>query len=176
MCNAKSVEAKVKVAIMGTGGVGGVFGARLAQSGTDVTFIARGNHLAAIKKSGLKVTSERRGHAHINPAVATDDPRTVGKVDFVFLTTKLWDTKTAAEAIKPMIGPDSAVISFQNGIEKDDVLRSLLGAEHVVGGVSYVAATIAEPGVISQRGDAQKLAFGEYTLPYSDSTPVPTTI
>ncbi len=157
----------MKIAIMGTGGVGGLFGARLAKAGFDVSFVARGAHLEAIKKNGLKVVSEHRGDVHLTTPQATDNPADIGLVDFVFFTVKLWDTESAAEAIRPMIGANTGVISFQNGVQRDDLLRSILGPTHVLGGISYVAATIQEPGVICQRGFVQKLVFGEYSGEHS---------
>ncbi len=152
----------MKIAIMGTGGVGGLFGARLTQAGIDVTFIARGAHLEAIKTKGLQVISPDRGNILIKDAQAVSDPRGVGFVDYIFLTVKLWDTDSAVELIKPMVGEHTTVISFQNGISRDDVLKAKLGAENVLGGISYVGATIQAPGVIEQRGTVQKLVFGEY--------------
>ena len=147
---------------MGTGGVGGLFGARLAQAGIDVTFIARGAHLEAIKTHGLQVISPDRGNILIKDAQAVSDPESIGLVDYIFLTVKLWDTDSAVELIKPMVGEHTTVISFQNGISRDDILKAKLGAEHVLGGISYVGATIQAPGVIEQRGTVQKLVFGEY--------------
>lgn len=147
---------------MGTGGVGGLFGARLAQAGTDVTFIARGAHLEAIKTHGLQVISPDRGNILIKNAQAVSEAKSVGLVDYIFLTVKLWDTDSAVELIKPMVGEHTTVISFQNGISRDDILKAKLGAEHVLGGISYVGATIQAPGVIEQRGTVQKLVFGEY--------------
>jgi 2-dehydropantoate 2-reductase len=146
---------------MGTGGVGGYFGARLAASGCDVSFIARGAQLAALKLNGLKVSSGG-GDLHLPSVRATDDPREVGPVDLVLFGVKLWDTAAAAEAIKPLIGEDTAVVSFQNGVVKDDILRQVLGQRSVIGGVCYIAATIAEPGLIRHSGTMQKLVFGEY--------------
>jgi 2-dehydropantoate 2-reductase len=147
---------------MGTGGVGGVFGARLADAGCDVSFIARGAHLEAIRKNGLKIDSEEVKHSLIKPAQATDKPEEIGPVDVILFAVKLWDTESAAKQIEPMVGDTTAIISLQNGILKDDVLRSCFGSERVVGGVSYVAATISEPGVVCQKGVVQKLVFGEY--------------
>ena len=151
----------MKIAVMGTGGVGGYFGAKLANSGCDVTFIARGAHLAAIEDKGLKVTSPQ-GDVLLKEAKVTADPREVGPVDLVMFGVKLWDTESAAEAIRPLVGNGTAVISFQNGVVKDDILRAALGEEALVGGVCYIAATIAEPGVIAHSGTMQKLVFGEY--------------
>lgn len=134
----------MKVAIMGAGGVGGYFGARLARSGCDVTFIARGAHGAAIRAAGLKVTSAL-GDIHIEHAKVTEHPQDVGEVDVLLFGVKLWDTEAAADAIRPMIGADTVVISLQNGVVKDDILKAALGARAVAGGVCYIAATIASP-------------------------------
>lgn len=158
----------MKIAVMGTGGVGGVFGARLAAAGNDVSFIARGKHLEAIKRDGLRVRSELRGDVTIHPAVATSEPSEIGTVDVVLFTVKLWDTESAAETIKPLIGPQTAVLSLQNGIERDAILGRHVGAQHVIGGVSYVASNIMEPGVILQKGNAQDLVFGEYSKQFSE--------
>jgi 2-dehydropantoate 2-reductase len=153
----------MKIAVMGSGGVGGAFGARLAAAGHDVTFVARGKHLEAIRKNGLNVISPLLGDVHVQPAKCTDDPRTIGTVDLVLFCVKLWDTDTAADAIKPAIGAETAVLSLQNGIRRDEVLRARLGEEKVLGGVSFIAATIKDAGVIEQRGTIQKLIFGEYS-------------
>jgi len=150
----------MRIAVMGTGGVGGYFGGRLAAAGEDVTFIARGSHLAAIQRDGLKITSAL-GDATIAPAQATDDPASVGPVDLVLFTVKLYDTEAAAEAIRPLIGPETGVVTFQNGIAGPEVLAGRLGAEHVMGGVAKIAAVIAEPGVIRHTGTMAELAFGE---------------
>jgi 2-dehydropantoate 2-reductase len=151
----------MRITVMGTGGVGGYFGARLAKAGHDVTFVARGQQLAALRERGLRVESPR-GDLHLREVKATDTPAGIDGADIVLFGVKLWDTAAAAEAIKPLIGPDTAVVSFQNSVVKDDILREALGAEHVIGGVCYIAATIAEPGVIRHTGQMQKLVFGEY--------------
>ncbi|MBS2006405.1 MAG: 2-dehydropantoate 2-reductase [Cyanobacteria bacterium SZAS TMP-1] len=154
----------MKIAVMGSGGVGGLFGARLALSGCEVHFIARGAHLAAIKAHGLKIENENTGDALIpaDKVMVTDDPATIGPVDYVLFTVKLWDTEDAAQKIKPLVGENTAVISLQNGVSRDDILRAALGEKHILGGISYVGATIREPGVIAQKGHVQKLVFGEY--------------
>ncbi|HEY4017592.1 MAG TPA: 2-dehydropantoate 2-reductase [Pseudonocardiaceae bacterium] len=157
----------MRIAVMGTGGVGGYFGARLVQGGHDVAFIARGRQLAALRANGLSVRSPL-GDVHLPEVLATDDPATLGPVDLVLFGVKLWDTEQAAEQIKPLLGPDTAVVSFQNGVVKDDILRGVLGSEHVIGGICYIAATIAEPGVIEHSGSLQKLVFGEYDGHVSD--------
>ena len=151
----------MKIAVMGSGGVGGYFGARLAQAGCDVSFIARGTHLAALRERGLIVES-KLGNVSFPKVRATDDPTALGSVDLVLIGVKLWDTEAAVRAIRPIVGPTTAVLSLQNGVQKDDVLRSILGDGPIIGGVCYIAATIAQPGVISHAGTMQKLVFGEY--------------
>jgi len=146
---------------MGSGGVGGYFGARLAQGGCDVAFIARGAHLAALREHGLVVESQL-GNVSLMKVSATDDPATLGSVDVVLISVKLWDTQAAARAISPIIGPATTVLSLQNGVQKDDVLRRILGDRPIIGGICYISATIARPGVISHTGTVQKIVFGEY--------------
>lgn len=146
---------------MGSGGIGGYFGARLAQAGCDVAFIARGAHLAALRERGLVVESQLGG-VHLPRVRATDDPTGLGPVDLILIAVKLWDTETAVRMVAPIVGPETAVVSFQNGVQKDDVLRSIVGEAAVMGGVCYIAATIARPGVISHTGTMQRLVFGEY--------------
>lgn len=151
----------MRIAVMGTGGVGGYFGARLAESGQDVVFVARGRQLEALRARGLRVESPL-GDVHLTSVVATDDPAELDAVDLVLFGVKLWDTRAAAGQIKPLVGPGTAVVSFQNGVVKDEILGEVLGKEQVLGGVCYIAATIAEPGVIRHAGKLQKLVFGEY--------------
>jgi len=151
----------MRIVVMGTGGVGGYFGARLAQGGCDVGFVARGRQLDALRASGLRVQSPL-GDLALPKVSASDNPADFGKADLVLFGVKLWDTKEAAQSIRPLIGEDTAVVSFQNGVMKDDILKEALGARHVIGGVCYIAATIAEPGVIRHTGTMQKLVFGEY--------------
>ena len=150
----------MKIAVIGAGGVGGTFGAALAQSGADVWFLARGAHLRAMREHGLRVIGGR-GDTHVVPAQATDDPAVIGPVDFVLFCVKLWDVESAGEAIRPLIGPGTAVIPLQNGIDAADRLIPILGHGAVMGGVAQVSATIAEPGVIRQTGTFMKLIFGE---------------
>jgi 2-dehydropantoate 2-reductase len=146
---------------MGSGGVGGYFGARLQRGGADVTFVARGAHLAAIRANGLAIES---AHEPIRlPKVdATDDPRSIGPVDMVLFSVKLWHTESAARSLLPIMAPHTGIISFQNGVQKDDTLRSIFGADAVMGGVAYMATTIGRPGVIVQTGTMQRMVFGEY--------------
>jgi 2-dehydropantoate 2-reductase len=150
----------MRIAVMGTGGVGGYFGGRLAASGADVSFIARGAHLAAIRANGLRLRSEA-GDAHVANARATDRPAEIGPVDVVLFAPKLYDCESAAEAARPLVGPDTAVISVLNGVDAVDRMIPILGREHVCGGVAYISAAIAEPGVIAHYGRNAQLAFGE---------------
>ena len=154
----------MKIAVIGAGGVGGTFGAALARAGADVWFLARGAHLKAIREKGLRVTGGR-GDTHVSPANATDDPRQIGHAAIVLFCVKLWDVETAGEHIRPIIGPATAVIPLQNGIDAAERLIPILGAEAVMGGVAQVSATIEEPGVIRQTGTFMKLVFGEFQGP-----------
>jgi len=150
----------MRIAVVGAGGVGGGFGAALAKAGADVTFIARGAHLAAMKSAGLKIESPR-GDTHLVPTQATDDPRTVDKVDFVLFCVKLWDVESAGEHIKPLVGPNTAVIPLQNGIDAPERLVPILGKQAVMGGVAQISASIIQPGVIRQVGTFMRMIFGE---------------
>jgi 2-dehydropantoate 2-reductase len=137
----------VKVAVVGAGGVGGYFGARLADAGTDVSFVARGAHLEAMRTNGLKVLSPL-GDLHLDRVKATDDPSSIGPVDVVFFTVKLYDTAPACERIGPLIGTDTVVVTLQNGVESVGLLTGAVGRSHVAGGAAHVFAAIEEPGVI----------------------------
>ena len=150
----------MKIVIMGTGGVGGYFGGLLAYSGQDVTFIARGEHLRAIRQHGLRVESSH-GDFTVAPAKATDDPRTVGPVDLVLVCVKGWDTAAAAQLIKPMVGPDTAVISLQNGVLNEEILSEALGPEPILGGTCYISCEIAAPGLIRHKSQMRRVIFGE---------------
>ena len=150
----------MRIVIMGAGGLGGYFGARLAAAGNDVAFVARGAHLAAIRANGLRVESAR-GDLHMRDVTATDDPATLAPADVVIIGVKLWDTEAAAEAVKPLVRPGTAVVSFQNGVTKDEVLTRILGRQAVIGGVSQIGVVIASPGVIRHTGTMAKLIFGE---------------
>ena len=152
----------MKIAVMGSGGVGGFYGGRLAHAGYDVTFVARGAHLAAMRKNGLTIENEEQGDLHVPKVKVTDDAAWIGPVDLVLIAVKLWDTEAAAHAVRPIVGPRTAVLSLQNGVIKDDILKRELGRGNVMGGVAYVGTTIAAPGVIRQTGTLQRLLFGEY--------------
>jgi 2-dehydropantoate 2-reductase len=144
----------MKIAIMATGGVGGYFGARLAAAGQDVHFIARGQHLAALRANGL-VLKSANGDLHLQSVSATDDPASIGTVDIIIFAVKQYDTESAAKLIKPAIGADTAAITLQNGMDKDERLRAVLGHGHVMDGAAYISgARVASPGVITHVGKA----------------------
>ena len=150
----------MRIAVIGAGGVGGAFGAALANAGADVTFVARGAHLAAMRTTGLRVEGPR-GDVHLSPTQATDDPGSIGVVDLVLFCVKLWDVESAGAAIRPLVGPQTAVIPLQNGIDASERLAPILGNDAVMGGVAQISATIAEPGLIRQTGTFMRLVFGE---------------
>ena len=152
----------MKIAVMGSGGVGGFYGGRLANAGYDVHFVARGAHLAAMRENGLTIENEAQGNIHVPRVNVTDDPATIGTADIVLIAVKLWDTEAAARAVKPLVGPGTGVLSLQNGVIKDDILGREFGADALMGGVAYVGTTIGRPGVIRQTGTLQRLLFGEY--------------
>ena len=137
----------MRIAVIGAGGVGGYFGGRLAAAGTDVTFLARGAHLEAMRARGLRIDSPK-GHLHLPRVKAERDPAAIGAADVVFFSVKLYDTESALAMLPPLVGPDTIVIGFQNGVETVASLTRAVGAAHTAGGVSYVSAVIAEPGVI----------------------------
>ena len=150
----------MRIAVVGAGGVGSGFGAALAKAGADVTFIARGAHLAAMKSQGLKVLSAR-GDIHLVPTQVTDNPADVGQVDFVLFCVKQWDVESAGAHIKPMIGPETAVIPLQNGVDAAERLIPILGKNAVMGGVAQISAAIVAPAVIQQVGTFMRMVFGE---------------
>jgi 2-dehydropantoate 2-reductase len=157
----------VKIAVMGSGGVGGYFGARLVMGGGDVTFVARGSHLGAMREHGLAIEGGP-DEIHLPKVNAVENPAAIGVVDFVMFAVKLWDTDTAIEQIRPIVGPDTVVISFQNGVLKDEILIRAFGPARVMGGVCYVATSIARPGIIRRTGPLERMVFGEF-----DGEPTP---
>jgi 2-dehydropantoate 2-reductase len=150
----------MKIAIMGSGGVGGYFGARLALAGEDVTFIARGAHLEAIRSGGLRVEGPLL-ECHLNDAKATDDPGGVGAVDLVVMSIKAYDLEGSVRAIAPMMGADTMVLPLLNGVDIAERIEPVLGAGRVLGGLCHLSAHIAEPGLIRQVGPLNKIIFGE---------------
>ena len=150
----------MRIVIFGTGGVGGYFGGRLAQAGEDVTFIARGEHLRAIKTSGLRVDSQL-GDFTVFPAKATDDVREVGEVDLVVVAVKAWQVPEAAREMKPMVGAKTTVLPLQNGVEAVAQLVSELGYENVVGGLCRIFSYVVGPGHIQHVGYKPSIVIGE---------------
>jgi 2-dehydropantoate 2-reductase len=148
----------MRIAILGSGGVGGYFGGRLAAAGNDVIFIARGAHLAALRERGLRIVSPN-GDLHLPRVKATDDTTTVGFVDVVFFTVKLYDTDAALRILPPLIESHTLVVPLQNGVDAVDMLTRAVGARHTAGGTTQIVASIAEPGVI-RHGGLGRLAFG----------------
>ncbi len=149
----------MKIAVMGTGAMGGYVGARLAEAGAEVAFIARGAHLAALRANGLKVTSPE-GDLHLNPVQATDDPGEVGPVDLILLGVKLYDVEAAVEALLPMLAPETAVVSLQNGVDTPALVSKIAGPAHNVPGIAMINGEIAGPGVI-QHNAMNGLVIGE---------------
>jgi 2-dehydropantoate 2-reductase len=149
----------MRIAVMAAGAVGGYFGARLAAAGHDVSFIARGAHLNAIRSQGLRVESPL-GNLHIQGAQATAEPRDVGAVDIVLFAVKLWDTEVAATAARPLVGVSTRVITFQNGVDSVERMQPILGEDQVVGGTTHMASVISAPGVIAHTSAFAQMKCG----------------
>ncbi len=149
----------MRIAIMAAGGVGAFFGARLAEAGHDVFFVARGAHLQAIRSNGLKIQSAL-GDIHLVKPNVTDDPASIGPVDIVLFAVKLWDTERAGELVRPLIGPETRVVTVQNGVDSVERLEPILGKEIVVGGSAYISAFISQPGVIAHTGNFARIVCG----------------
>jgi 2-dehydropantoate 2-reductase len=149
----------MRIAAMAAGAVGGYFGARMQAAGHDVFFIARGANLAAIKNNGLQIDSVH-GDLHLRNVNVTDDPNSVGPVDIVLFAVKLWDTETAAERTRALVGPLTRVITLQNGVDSVERMAPILGAEQTIGGAAYIASVIAAPGVIKQTSSFASMRFG----------------
>ena len=157
----------MRIAIFGSGGVGGYFGGRLALAGNDVTFIARGEHLRALRSTGLHVDSIN-GDFTVSPISATDDPSQVKNVDVVILGVKAWQIGEAANAMRPMIGASTFVLPLQNGVEAFQQLAEALGKEHVLGGLCKIVSYVDQPGHIQHAGFEPLVAFGEWDNRSSD--------
>ena len=149
----------MRIAAMAAGAVGAYFGGRMQAAGHDVFYIARGANLEALKKNGLKIESVH-GDLHLPKVNATDDPKTVGPVDIVLFAVKLWDTEKAAELARPLVGPDTRVITLQNGVDSVERVAPILGKEQTVGGAAYIATVIASPGVIRHTSGFATMHFG----------------
>jgi 2-dehydropantoate 2-reductase len=154
------MEVNMKILIAGSGGVGGYYGGLLAQSGNDVTFLARGEHLRAIRERGLQVKSVH-GDFTVFPAQATDTPAEVGPVELILFCTKTYDTEHVAEALRPCVGADTAIISLQNGVDAAERIGAILGMEHVLGGATWISSAVEAPGVIRQFSQFRRIVFGE---------------
>jgi len=154
----------MQIAVIGAGGVGGYFGGRLARAGHDVTFVARGRHLDAVRSAGLRIESGL-GDVVISPAQVTSDIAGIGPVDVTMFCVKLWDVEATAPQLTPLVQGGGVVIPFQNGVESHEVLRRVLGRDHVLGGVAYIAATIREPGVVAHTGTMARLTVGAFEPP-----------
>ena len=150
----------MRIAIFGSGSVGGYFGGRLAQAGEDVVFIARGEHLKALLKSGLRVDSIN-GDFVVEPVQATDDPSTIGTVDLVIVGVKAWQVSEAAEAMRTLVGPQTIVLPLQNGLEAPVKLSEVIGDQHVLGGLCGLFCYVAGPGHIVHAGSKPFVKFGE---------------
>ena len=150
----------MKFAILGSGAVGGYYGARLARAGHDVTFIARGAHLAAIRAHGLQIRSDALGDFTVR-AAAEEDTSKVPPVDVVILAVKAYDNATALPMIAPMLGPGSSVLTIQNGVDSPSEVAAVVGEEAVLGGTTYIATALGGPGVIEQTGTHRRIVFGE---------------
>ncbi|MFO1315174.1 MAG: 2-dehydropantoate 2-reductase [Burkholderiales bacterium] len=151
----------MRIAVIGAGGVGGYFGGRLAQAGHDVTFVARGAHLAALRAHGLKIESGA-GDATVTAATFVDDVAAIAPCDVVMFCVKLWDVEAAARQVAPLAARGGVVIPFQNGVDASDVVARAVGAQRVLGGIAYIAATIREPGVIAHTGTMARLVVGAF--------------
>ena len=149
----------MKIGVVGAGGVGGYFGARLAQAGNEVGVVARGDHLEAIREHGLRVRSVF-GDTTVAVA-ASADPSDIGPCDVVLFCVKSYDTESAATLLPPLLGDDGAVVSLQNGVDGEAALAQVVGADRVIGGVAYIFSTVAEPGLIEHTGGPARLVFGE---------------
>lgn len=150
----------MRFAILGSGAVGGFYGARLARAGHDVTFIARGAHLAAIRERGLAVRSPSLGDFTVR-APAEEDTSRVGLVDVVVLTVKAYDNPGALPLVAPMVGADTSVLTLQNGVDSAQEVAAVVGEERVIGGTTYIATALSAPGVIEQTGTHRRIVFGE---------------
>ncbi|MGH2547478.1 MAG: ketopantoate reductase family protein [Actinomycetota bacterium] len=155
----------MKIAVYGTGGVGGYFGGRLALAGAEVHLIARGAHLQSLRQRGLRVRS-LRGDFEVALS-ATDDPADIGPSDFVIFSVKSFDTEQVAGRLEPLLHRETAVVSFQNGVDNEEKIARAIGLQHVMGGAAYIFSTIAEPGVIEDTGGPARLVFGEFDRPIS---------
>ena len=153
----------MRITVIGAGGIGAIYGAALANAGADVTFVARGAHLDAMRENGLKIEGDR-GESLVRPCQATDDIASVaaaGPADFILICTKLWDLESVGEQLRPIVGDGTAVVPLQNGVDAHERLIPILGSRPVMGGTAFVTGSIVAPGVVRQTGTYCKMTFGE---------------
>ncbi len=158
----------MKIAVIGSGGVGGFYGLKLAKAGHDVTFVARGAHLKAMQESGLHIENESGISESLPSVTVTEDLLSLSQPDLILIAVKMWDLEETALQLKKIAGPHTAVLSLQNGVIKDIILKRIFPEESVMGGVAYVATSIGRPGVIKQVGSMQRIKVGEYNRLPSD--------
>lgn len=150
----------MRIAIVGTGGIGGYYGGLLARAGHDVVFIARGEHLLAIREQGLKIHSVH-GDFEVYPAKATDNPEEIGAVDLTIFAVKTYDIDSAAQLMRPLVGPQTVILPLQNGVESAAALSRHFDRQAILGGATWIVASIVEPGVIRQESQFRRIALGE---------------
>jgi len=150
----------MRIAVLGAGAVGGYYGAVLQRSGNDVSFLARGRHLAAIRDRGLRVESAVEAPFTV-PARVTDNPLEIGPVDLVLFTVKAYDTPAAARLLPPLLGPETAVLTLQNGVDSVEALGEAVGRRHLLGGLCQIFCTVAAPGLVRQTGGPRRVVLGE---------------
>ena len=162
----RAIRLRVKIAVLGSGAVGGYYGAKLARAGHDVTFIARGAHLQALRERGMEVRSPAVGDFTVR-ARAEDDTNGVGPMDLVIVAVKAYDNASALPMVRPLLGPATTVLTLQNGVDSVGEVASIAGEEHTLGGTTYIATALSAPGVIEQTGTHRRIVFGEVfgTLP-----------
>lgn len=156
----------MKIAVVGSGAVGGYYGALLARAGHDVVFVARGRHLEAIRSRGLRVRGPWADF--VAQAAATDDTRSIGPVDLVLFAVKTYDIDTALPLVPPLVGTGSIVLTLQNGVDSPEQTAAVAGRDAVIAGAAYIATSLVEPGVIEQTGTYRRIAFGEIFAPQPD--------
>ncbi len=151
----------MRIAIMGAGGIGAYYGACLARAGAQVFFIARGAHLEAMQRSGLRIIDFGGAEFTVNPVIATDLPQTIGPVDVILFCVKMYDTMDAAALCQPLLGDQTTIVTLQNGVESVDMIGAVVGAGRTLGGAAYVAGTLIEPGVVKRNNQITRIEFGE---------------
>ena len=150
----------MRIAVIGAGGIGAIYGAALAKAGSEVVFVARGRHLEAMRQRGLRIEGDR-GETVVRPTQATDNIAEIGPVDYVLFCVKLWDVESAGAQLRPLVAPETAVIPLQNGVDAHERLIPILGRDAVMGGTAFVTGSIVAPGTVRQTGSYCQMTFGE---------------